>query len=499
MITDQQVRMLMKHVKTEKSMSLAAAKAGMCEKTARKYVQSGQLPSACAVPHTWRTREDAFEAVWAEMVSLLKINPGLEVKTLFEEWQRRCPGVFQDGQLRTLQRRVKAWRALEGPSREVFFTQEHHPGVLGQSDFTHMDSLEVTIGGQPFAHLVYHFVLTYSNWETGSVCFSESFESLSAGLQGALFELGGVPLAHQSDRLSAAVCNLKTPAQFTEDYLALTRHYGLEARMIQAARANENGDVEQRHHRFKRAVDQALMLRGSRDFADRKDYEQFLRKLFAQLNAGRRERFSEELAQLRALPLQRLESFKRLSCRVGQGSTVSVKKNVYSVPSRLIGEQVEVRLYAEHLEVWYAQRQVERIERLRGGNQHRINYRHVIDWLVRKPGAFANYRYRDGLFPTSRFSMALEALERQDPQRGHKHYLKILEMAARENEARVDEALRTLIEAGQTITFEMVEALAQKAAVPPQPTEVHIDAVNLGHYDDAMLEGLAFAGQEAEQ
>ena len=206
MVTDQQVRKLMKLIKTEKQLSSAAAKAGMCEKTARKYLRSGKLPSESVAPHSWRTREDPFAEVWEEVRVFLKDNPGLEAKTLFAELQRRYPGRFPDGQLRTLQRRVKTWRALEGPLQEIFFAQEHHPGALGQSDFTHMDSLGVTLGGQPFNHLVYYFVQTYSNWETGSVCFSESFESLSAGLQAALFELGGVPKAHQSDRLSAAVC-----------------------------------------------------------------------------------------------------------------------------------------------------------------------------------------------------------------------------------------------------------------------------------------------------
>lgn len=496
MVTDQQVRKLMKLIKTEKQLSSAAAKAGMSVKTARKYLRSEKLPSESAAPHTWRTRDDPFTEVWEEVRAFLKDNPGLEAKTLFEDLQRRYPGRFPDGQLRTLQRRVKTWRATEGPLQEIFFAQEHHPGALGQSDFTHMDSLDVTIAGQPFNHMVYHFVLTYSNWETGTVCFSESFESLSAGLQRALFELGGVPKVHQSDRLSAAVCNLKSPAEFTDRYAALLRHYGLEGKMIQPRKANENGDVEQSHHRFKRAVDQALMLRGSRDFAVREAYETFLDKLFGQRNANRRDKLAEEVAVLRKLPLKSMDGFKKLRCRVGQGSTISVEQNVYSVSSRLIGEQVEVRLYAEHLEVWYAQRKVECIERLRGRKGHRVNYRHVIDWLARKPGAFANYRYRDDLFPTSRFRMALDMLEMQRPERGHKEYLKILQLAAMENETLVDDALRALIDTGQAIDFEMVEAMVQEASAIPQPTDVYIDDIDLERYD-AMLAGWAFAAREA--
>ena len=186
MITNQQVRKLMKLVKTEKSLSLAAAKAGMSEKTARRYRRSGKLPSEVAPEHTWRTRPDPFAAVWEEVREMLEADSGLEAKTIFEDLQDRYPGQFADGQLRTLQRRVKAWRALEGPEREVFFAQEHQPGALCQSDFTHMSELGVRVAGQPFAHLVYHFVLTHSNWETGTVCFSESFERMAKGMQSGL-------------------------------------------------------------------------------------------------------------------------------------------------------------------------------------------------------------------------------------------------------------------------------------------------------------------------
>lgn len=275
MVTDQQARRLWKLMKSEKTLANAAAKAGMDEKTARKYRDLGKLPSEVKPEHTWRTRKDPFAEVWDEVRAKLEINPGLEAKTLFDDLQRRYPGQFADGQLRTLQRRVKSWRALEGPPKEVFFPQEHRPGELGQSDFTHMSDLDVTVQGEAFEHLIYHFVLPYSNWEAGTICFSESFESLSEGLQNALWELGGVPEAHSTDRLSTAVHKTDHPEEFTRRYAALLRHYGLRGRKIQAAQPNEHGDVEQRHHRFKNALDQALMLRGSRDFNSREEYEAF--------------------------------------------------------------------------------------------------------------------------------------------------------------------------------------------------------------------------------
>lgn len=495
MVTDQQVRKLMKLVKNEKTLSLAAAKAGLGEQTARKYLRSGKLPSESAAPHVWRTRSDPFEEVWDEVAALLEVNAGLEAKTLFADLQRRYPGRFPDGQLRTLQRRVKVWRALEGPAREVFFAQTHLPGALCQSDFTHMAKLGVTIGGQPFDHMIYHLVLTHSNWETGTVCFSESFESLAEGLERALWELGAVPVAHQSDRLTAAVTVLGDQAKFTDRYNGLLRHYGLEPKMIQTGRPNENGDIEQRHHRFKKAVEQALMLRQSCDFNSREDYETFVRELFVQLNAGRKARLSNELKHMHALPEARLGTPKKVTCSVGQGSTINADRNVYSVPSRLIGARVEARLYAEYIEVWYAHKCIETMPRLRGRQGHRINYRHIIGWLVRKPGAFQNYRYRDDLFPTSYFRMAFDALERQTPNRAHKTYLRILYLAARENETAVDQALRFLINSEQAITFEQVEALVHEATALPAPTDVHIDDIDLERYD-ALLDAFNVAQQQ---
>jgi hypothetical protein len=454
----------------------------MDEKTARKYLRDGKLPSECQAPRNWRTRRDPFEEVWEEVLGFLEVTPGLQALTLFEYLQRKYPGRFEEGQLRTFQRRVKHWRAVEGPSREVFFPQHHRPGELSQSDFTHMSSLGVTIDGRPFEHLIYHFVLTYSNWEAVTVCFSESFESLSEGLQNALWELGGVPKAHRTDRMSSAVHQMPNPEEFTSRYRGLLKHYRLEPRTIQGGKGNENGDVEQGHHRIKVAMDQALMLRGSRDFADRDAYGRFLTEVVNQRNAGRRRRFEEELGVLRRLPLRRLDASRKVQARVGPSSTIRVVHNTYSVHSRLIGEQVSVRVRADELEIWYGQRKVDQFPRLRGEGKHRIDYRHVIDWLVRKPGAFENYRYREDLFPSSRFRIAYDLLREQRPATASREYVKILERAATESEERVEAALRVLIAGGHPVTVDAVKMIVgadTEAAI----TDVHIDAVDLGCYD----------------
>ena len=462
----------------------------MAEKTARRYRALGKLPSEVKVEHDWRTRVDPFMGVWSEVEEQLRLNPGLQAKTLFQWLQREHPGKFQDGQLRTLQRRIKQWRATKGPAKEVFFSQVHHPGDLCASDFTHMSSLGVTIAGQPLDHMVYHFVLTYSNWESVSLCYSESFESLSDGLQRALWKLGGVPQRHRTDRLSAAVNNLSDSREFTVRYQGLMNHYNLEMEKIQPRHANENGDVESLHGHFKTAVDQALMMRGSRDFADLDDYVSFLETVADGRNAGRQKRLAEEHAVLRGLPADRTESFRQVRALVNSGSLIQVLGNTYSVHSRLIGEHVNVRVYADHLEIWYAQKRVDQFPRLRGRGKHRVNYRHIIDWLVRKPGAFENYRYREDLFPTSHFRMAYDTLcDRRSKHAATKDYLEILRLAAYESEAVVEEVLRRLLthDAGEgawtieTIRTKM-RAISTGADVPCV-TDVQIEAVDLTCFD----------------
>lgn len=486
MVTDEQVRRLKKLIGNQKTLGLAAAGSGMDEKTARKWRDREKLPSECRVTHDWRTRPDGFESVWPHVSNLLDVNSGLQAKTIFEYLQRQSPGAFADGQLRTLQRRMKVWRALSGPAREVFFAQVHHPGELSQSDFTHMSKLGVTIMGEAFDHLLYHFILTYSNWETGSICFSESFEALSDGLQRALAELGGVPAAHQTDRLSAAVNNLGSKDEFNRRYAALLDHYGVAGKKIQANEPNENGDIEQSHARLKTAVDQALMLRGSRDFTGATEYASFLRDLFAQLNAGRRARFAEELKTLRPLPKRRLNTTVRLVARVGLGSTISVLKNVYSVNSRLIGEKVAVNIHADHLEVFFGQKLVTSMPRLRGSGKHRIDYRHIIEWLVKKPGAFANYRYRPDLFPSLCFRLVFDLLGND------KEYLQILKLAADAGERKVESILKGLIDRSQEISAKAVEdELGLDRA--PVPAQINIAPVDLPGYDRLLEQSGALA------
>jgi len=494
MVTDHQVRRLFMLNEKQKSRTIAAAKAGMDPKTARKYLKIGKLPSQIKCNHDWRTRKDPFEEDWPEILEMLEINPGLEGKTIFEYLHNTTPGRYQENQLRTLQRKLKYWRATEGPAKEVYFPQKHYPGELCASDFSHMSSLGITIRGELFKHLVYHFVLTYSNWETFTICYSESFESLSAGLQNALWELGGVPARHRSDRMSAAVNKDCNPETFTRNYRALMRHYGIIPERTNVRAAHENGDVEVSHRHFKRAVSQALMLRGSKEFHSVAEYEKFLTRIAGQLNSGRSQRFEQELNVLGRLPALRFNDSKFINnIKVGKSSTIHLLHNTYSVHSRLIGERVQARVYVDYIEIWYAQKLIERINRLSGESKHRINYRHIIDWLVRKPGAFENYRYKDDLFPSSWFRIAYDWLRSNMTLQANRQYVRILYCAAKEGQTVTEDAIRYLLDQENEITALNVQHLIDQQSSIPPVTDVVVETNSLESYD-ALLEEVACYG-----
>lgn len=472
MKTDAEVQIVFRERHKGKTQEQAAARAGMHANTARKYEQAGQLPSQLKQPRRYRTRLDPFTEDWPWVQAHLERDSALQAQTLFALLCERSPGRYQPGQLRTLQRRIALWRVQSGPEREVMFAQVHQPGQLAQSDFTRMSELGVTLGGQPFAHLIYHLVLTYSNSEAIHLCFSESFEALAEGLEACLWPLGGVPHHHRTDNLSAAVHQLESMGRkdFTPRYRALLAHYRMQPSTNNPGAAHENGDVEQAHHRFKQAVDQALRIRGSREFGDRVAYERFLHDLVRQRNQTRQGRWVVERAALLPLPTAPLALCRELRATVSPFSTITVLRNTYSVPSRLIGTTVTVRVRAETLELYLGPHGLLKLPRLSGRGQHRIDYRHIIWSLVRKPGAFAQYRFREELFPALTFRRAYDALLTHAPARADKEYLRLLHLAASSSEADVEAALSLLLEGGSVPTFAATRELVR----PPGPWAVPV-------------------------
>jgi hypothetical protein len=426
--------------------------------------------------------------VWAEVEARLAADPKLKAVTLFARLQRDHPGRFSDGQRRSFERRVRRWRALSGPAKPVTFEQVHPPGRLGSFDFTDISSLDVTIDGRPFPHLLFHLVLTCSNAESVRICFSESFEALSAGLQAGFQEFGGVPQRVRSDSLSAAVNNLSHEREFRERYQGLLDHYQLEGEHTNAGCGNENGDVESSHRHFKTALDQSLRLRGSRDFESQEEYDAFVQSIRAERNMARDQTMREELTTLRPLPLTTFDAPVRLKTRVGGSSTIQIRSNTYSVHSRLIGEELQVLFRETTLEVYLGDQLVETLPRLHGRHQEAINYRHVIDSLGKKPGAFIHYRYQAAMFPTIRFRLAYDDLcSRHSPRQAAKEYVKILHLAAIESEDLVERALHTLAHhAREPLSAAAVKRLVQDQRLPHPPTSVHVDPPDLQAFDSLL-------------
>jgi len=494
--TDGQVRKLMVEMAKHGQVGLAAMRAGLDRKTARKYVKGGRLPSETVAPRTWRTRPDPFEDDWPILAVRLAEEPGLEAKTLFELLREEHPGRYEPGQLRTLQRRVRRWRAQRGPEREIFFAQAHRPGEAGQTDFTEATTLGITIGGEGFLHLLCVFVLPFSNWQWATVCLSESMAALRRGIQAALFQLGRVPEFHQTDNSTAATHRIPNGQEalieghrrpFNADYLALTRHFDMKPRTTEIGAKEQNGDVEAGNRALKARLDQALLVRGSRDFETREAWQTFVNGVLRKANAGRGARLQEEMAAMRPLAATRLPEFVEESARVNAGSTIRLRSCAYSVPSRLIGEMVRVRVYEDRIEVRFADVVELACERLRGNKRHRIDYRHVIWSLVRKPGAFARYVYREEMFPSLAFRRAYDAIQGNRPGvRADLEYLRVLHLAASTMEADVQAALEALLVERQPITIEAVKALVTGGQRPEIPDLV-AEPVDLAAYDELLV------------
>ena len=458
----------------------------MSAKTARRYEYTGKLPSELKTPHDWSSRTNPFAEDWPWVVEQLERDRALQATTLFRLLCELHPDRYSAVQLRTLQRHIAQWRALNGPEQEVIFEQVHEPGEALQSDFTHMEELGVTIAGEAFPHLLFHGVLTYSNAEAIRVCFGETFEALAEGIETALWQLGGVPQTHRTDHLGAAIHPLAREEQeaFKERYAAVMRHYGMRPTMNNTGVAHENGDVEQSHRRLKEAVDQALRVRGSRDFPTRAAYESWLQALVRRRNETRAARFAEERAVLRPLPTAPLAPCRELRLTVSRFSTLVVLGNTYSVPSRLIGSQVVVRVRAEQVDVYVGSQRALSMPRLQGRGKQAIQYPHLIWSLVRKPGAFAHYRYRDECFPTVRFRVTYDRLVATRPKGADSEYLHLLHLAASTSEREVDAALALLLEQGITPTLEEVRVLTQ-APIIPQLAPL---AVDFAPYDALLRE-----------
>lgn len=478
-IGDHQVG-IYKKLRTKLSQEVAAAKVGISVRSARRLDSTEILPSQREA-RTWRTRADPFDAVWqSELVPMLEAAPAVTAMTLLEEIQRRYPGQYENALLRTLQRRVRTWGASYGKEREVFFAQTHPPGRLGLSDFTHTAVLQVTVAGMSLPHLLYQFALAYSGWRYVEVVLGgESFMALSSGLQNAAWMMGGVPEEHRTDSLAAAFRNKVEHELLTRRYDELCKHYGMRPSRNNLGVSHENGAIESRQGTLKRTMEQALLLRGHRDFADLDAYRRFVAEVFGRLNARIASKFNEERAMLRALPVRRNNDYEEVDARVTKYGTMTVRKVLYTAPSRLVGYRLKVRVYGDKLTCWLSGVCV--LELRRGqldpisGRGKVVDYRHLLPALKRKPGALARSVLRDELFPRTEYCQMWAQLKDRLPEASAcRLMVGLLDLAGNGGcEAELAQRLARLLVSGELPDLEQLQQeMAPRPALYPTVTVV---------------------------
>ena len=415
MIKKQQLELYMQNRKNGSTQLIAAAKAGLSERTAQRIDRKEQGLQKGIIRY-WRTRKDPFEEVWNEEIVPSLEDGVYEATFILEVLQAKHPDKYPNSLLRSLQRRIKEWNALSGKDKEVMFRQVHEPGKLGISDFTHPKEIKVTINGESFEHIYYHFRLPYSGYNYMQIFIGsgEAYEAFAEGLSGALCDLGGVPESHKTDSLSASFKNLNKDANedITERYRALSQHYGMQATRNNPGKGHENGAIESSHHHIKNRIEQSLIVRGSNDFSSLQEYREFIREVTKQHNKHNAKNFETERACLLPLPTTKAVDYTERVVVVNSSSTVDIKRVTYSVPSRLIGERLHVRLFNDRSECYLGMKHAITLTRslfpAYGQRGRQIDYRHIIECLVRKPGAFRGSKLRDAILPNENYRRIYE-------------------------------------------------------------------------------------------
>ena len=449
MLNRRQINQLVSERNKGVSITMCAIKAGVSRNTAIKYLRLADPSKQQQPNHNWRTRVDPLTGIWDEAQTILLKAPELEAKTLFEHLHAKSGDQVDVNALRTFQRRVKQWRLKNGPEKEVFFTQNSKPGEVIAVDWTDMRSLKIRICGQLLPHLMFHAVLPYSNWESVSRCRSESLLALRGGLNAAFARLGRVPREILIDNSSTATHRLSAEGKqrgFNEEFLSVCQHFRIKPRTTNVSSPHENGSCESLNGHFKRRMNQHLLLRGSRDFDSEQDYDRFCMEVIDKANALRGKQIVAELATMREHLAPQLPDYTETTVRVNANSTIRVCKMTYSVPSQLIGIQLKARIYETRILLLDGREEICELPRHLGDRGAVIDFRHVINWLVRKPGAFAAYRWRESMFPLQVFRAAYDHLcGRHEALAADRHYLDILHLASLDGVDMVANILEQLL------------------------------------------------------
>jgi hypothetical protein len=469
------MRLFMKLRQTH-SIAVAAAKSSISSATAYRIDSDNRLPSQKKLPRERRRPDPLVDIFDAEVVPILQSSPGIRSVALYDEMLRRHPELGM-GIRRTLERRISAWRAMHGQDQDVIFRQIHEPGKLGQSDFTDMASIGIRVAGVPLDHLLYHFRLVWSGLEHAHVILGgESFVALAEGLQNALWSVGGTPLNHRTDSLSAAFRNLDKDAKqdLTQRYEQLCAHYRMTPTRNNKGIAHENGSIESSHGHLKSAVKDALLMRGSNDFEDLDAYRSFIDEIVSRRNALKGKRTDVERAHLQRLPQRRTTDFEEIVLRVSRTGGFTLRKVFYTVPSRLIGHMLRIRLFDDRLDLFVGGTPLMTLTRGRaqpsGKHSQIVDYRHVIHSLRRKPMALMGLVYRDQLFPRQAYRQTFELLIECMPEKqACKLVVELLALAHdRGCEAELADQLQLGLDAGSLPNIKHLSAMfaPDPAAIP---------------------------------
>jgi transposase InsO family protein len=472
--------------------AIAAAKASISLATAYRFEQDHRPPSSINKVRARRRPDPLADFFDAEVVPMLKAAPGLRAVAIFEEMQRRHPHL-SPGARRTLERRIRSWRARHGADQEVIFRQVHEPGRMGLSDFTDMADLGITIAAEPLDHRLYHFRLVYSGFEHAHVILGgESYVALAEGLQNALWALGGAPREHRSDSLSAAFRNLDTHARedLTRRYDALCVHYGMEPTRNNRGVAHENGAIESPHGHLKKAVKDALLMRGANDFEDLTNYRRFIDEIVSRKNATNGKRIEAERPTLQSLPGQRTCDYEETIVTITSSGGFTLRKVFYTVPSRLIGHRLRVRLYDDRLDLFIGGTALMTLARGRpaatGKHAHVVDYRHVIHALRRKPMALLNLVYRDQLFPRDAYRRTFDRLLEKLPEKSACRIM--VDLLALAHDRGCEAELASIL-AGDLAANQLPDMAALRERFAPDPTalpEVVVHLTPLSSYEELL-------------
>ena len=495
-VTTEQVKLYMKLRQEDKLTQIGCgAKAGFSERTARTIDHGKHHTQHPHKPRQYKTRESSIDKLWEdELKQKLEDNPALQPTTLFIDLQRNYVDdqgnpIYDASCLRTLQRRVREWKAKHGASKEVMFPQKHYPGDQGLSDFSHMKDIGITIAGKPLDHMIYHFRLVFSKYSYVKVILSgESFQALSEGLQEALFHIGGAPKEHRTDSLAAAYKNDKDVANedLTDRYKELCAYYGMNPTRNNKGVSHENGSVESSHGHLKNRIKQELMVRGRKDFETLAEYEQWLSHVVENSNRRNTKNFKLEQSALHPLPKHKTADYEVKSVKVSSHSMINIKQIKYSVSARLVGHALTVHISQKDIIAYLGSSEVFRTERRyanKVSSKYVIDYKHLIHAFIKKPRAFRYCQYKDELLPNEHYQTIWQYLDRtQAPDSACKSILRLLKLSADHNcEEALAQACLALIEVDKPIIIESLETQFNKNN-PRLPTQT-VPSPSINQYD----------------